>query len=193
MRQTIIGLTGYARSGKDTAAVALIERHGFVRFGFADLLKKVAYDVAPYVETTPGRFERLPDVVDRLGWEKAKSFDDVRGLLQRLGTEGGRNNLGTNVWVEPVIRAAAASTSPVVITDVRFSNEVDAVKGAGGLVVRVDRPGVSAVNAHASDAGIAGLSVDLTLANDGTTDELHDKVSSLYRRIGTNQALLQSA
>lgn len=179
MDTVIIGLTGYAQSGKDTAARGLIESRGFTRLAFADLLKKTAYDIDPYVETTPGCFERLSDLVDRLGLERAKSYDDVRRLYQRLGTEGGRNNLGTDVWVDPVMRTAMASPSPVVITDVRFPNEVAAVKAAGGLVVRVERPGVGAINAHASDAGIASLIVDMELVNSSTVEQLHAKIIDL--------------
>lgn len=185
----IIGLTGFARSGKDTAARGLIEQRGFTRLAFADLLKKVAYDIDPYVETTPGRFERLSEVVDRLGVEKAKSFPDVRRLYQRLGTEGGRDNLGTNVWVDPVMRSALRVNGGVVITDVRFPNEVAAVKAAGGLVVRVVRPDVSAVNDHASDAGVAALSVDLEVTNDGTVAQLHSKMIALADTLAvTSQA-----
>lgn len=193
--QLIIGLTGYARSGKDTAAAMLTADHGFTRYGFADLLKKVARDIDPYVETSPGRkrrwlwpatpaqFERLADVVDRLGWEKAKEFDDVRRLLQRLGTEGGRDNLGDAVWVEPVMRRIVASHAPAVITDVRFPNECTAVQQAGGYVVRVHRPGVAAINAHPSDAGIDTLPVDLHLTNDGTVEQLHHQTSHLVARL----------
>lgn len=134
----IIGLMGYPRSGKDTAAKVLIHQHGYTRFGFADLLKKVALNIDPYVETTPSRFERLSEVVARLGWERAKSFDDVRRFLLRLGTEGGRMNLGSEVWVEPVMRRVVTNPGPVV-TDVRFGNEVAAVRAAGGFMVRVNR------------------------------------------------------
>lgn len=181
--QLIIGLTGYARSGKDTAAAVLTADHGFTRYGFADLLKKVARDIDPYVETSPSRFERLSAVVDRLGWEKAKSYEDVRRLLQRLGTEGGRDNLGDAVWVEPVMRRIVASHAPAVITDVRFPNECAAVQQAGGYVVRVHRPGVAAINAHPSDAGIDTLPVDLHLTNDGTVEQLHHQTSHLVARL----------
>ncbi|WP_114906893.1 hypothetical protein [Ornithinimicrobium murale] len=176
MDTVIVGLTGFAQSGKDTAARGLIEARGFTRLAFADLLKKTAYNIDPYVETTPGHFERLGELVDRIGMERAKSYDDVRRLLQRLGTEGGRNNLGGDVWVDPVMRAATSAPSPVAITDVRFPNEVAAVKAAGGLVVRVVRPGVGAINAHSSDAGIANLPVDLEIENDSTVEALHAKM-----------------
>lgn len=184
MDTVIIGLTGHAQSGKDTAARGLIESRGFTRLAFADLLKKTAYDIDPYVQKDDGSFVRLSVLVDEVGMERAKlENEDVRRLLQRLGTEGGRNNLGGNVWVDPVMRAAMASPTPVAVTDVRFPNEVAAVKSAGGLVVRVSRPGVGPVNAHVSDAGIDSLEVDLELVNDGTIADLHAKITAVADRL----------
>lgn len=183
MGHIIVGLTGYARAGKDTVGGVLIREHGFVRMGFADLLRKVAYDTDPHVETTQGRYERVSAVVDRLGWERAKGFEDVRRLLQRLGTEGGRTNLGEGVWVDPVVLAAELETSPVVITDVRYRNECEAVRGAGGKVFRVERPGFSPVNSHSSDTGVDSLVVDGVIANDGTLQDLVARVGTLVESL----------
>lgn len=185
MARLIVGLTGFARCGKDTAATGLVECRGFTRLAFADLLKKVAYDTDPFVEAAPGTFRRLAELVDDVGLESAKDFPDVRRLLQRLGTEGGRNNLGGNVWVDPVMRSAAGSTNPVVITDVRFPNEAVAVRAAGGFVVRVTRPNVAAINTHSSDAGVASLSVDFDVSNDGNVKDLHDVMCGLADRLST--------
>lgn len=172
----IVGLTGYAESGKDTAGSVLVQRHGFVRDFFAKVLKDFAYDVDPFVQLADGRFVRYAELVDQVGVDVAKGNPDVRRYLQRLGTEGGRKHIHPDVWVRPVMERALASSSPVVITDVRFPNEVDAVRSNGGVVIRVNRPGCEPVNTHASDAGIGDLEVDIDIDNDGTVEDLHRKV-----------------
>lgn len=181
-RLPIIGLTGYAQSGKDSVADVLMGR-GYTRFAFGDVLKAVAYGADPFVQLDDGTFTRLHCVVDEGGWDAAKQNSDVRRFLQRLGTEGGRAHLGERVWVEAVMRQVLGAQSPVVISDVRFPNEVAAVKALGGLVARVERPGVGAVNGHSSDAHIGTLAADLVIGNDGTLSDLAHEVENLAHRL----------
>lgn len=171
---TIIGLSGYAQSGKDTAGAALVEHLGFERVGFADALKNVLYNLNPTVEVLDGII-RVADhpwclpvqaVVDGYGWEWAKANSSVRELLQRLGTEAGRHVLGDDVWV----RTAMAKVKPggrYVFTDVRFPNEAQAIKDLGGEVWRIDRRGSNPVNAHASETELDGWAFDRRIHNQG--------------------------
>lgn len=107
----IIGLTGYARAGKSTAAKYLVENHGFTELSFAKALKDMAYAVNPIVDDSDScdccvvkwEGKRLQEVVDTHGWERAKDFyPEVRAFLQRLGTEGVRGHLGDSAWVHVV-------------------------------------------------------------------------------------------
>lgn len=173
----IIGLTGCARSGKDTAAEGL-RQVGWVRIGFADAVRQMALAIDPLVTMAGGL--RLRALVDEVGWEEAKQNPDVRRLLQNIGTEAGREVIGENVWVDIVarkIRAAELSGIPgVVITDCRFPNEIEFIKNSGGHVVRIVRPGVGPVNGHASETAADGIDADWTLDNDGTPEELQTKL-----------------
>src|SRR4051794_16838163 len=87
MRYNLVGLTGYARSGKDTAAQVLINK-GFNRVAFADPMKNMLYALNPIVVECSEL--RLREIVDRDGWEGAKRLSEVRELLQRVGTDAGR-------------------------------------------------------------------------------------------------------
>jgi len=166
----IIGLNGYAQSGKDEAARALVEQ-GFERRAFADILRRVAYATDPYV-VWKGDVERISAVVDDVGWDTAKTESmDIRRLLQRLGTEGGRAILGENVWVEATL--GDAGDEDIVVTDVRFSNEADYIKKCGGVVVNITRPGVGPVNGHISDNAMENYPFDEYLRNDGSVEDLH--------------------
>lgn len=188
----VIGLTGFASAGKDEAAKALVARLGFTRIAFADPLREMLYALNPVVVFEGGYYgttlfpgggmdfwansgDRVQDLVNAYGWEDAKKVPEVRTLLQRLGTEAGRNILGDNIWVETALKEAARFPA-VVFTDVRFPNEARAVRRLGGKVIRVVRPGVSAVNNHISDAGQAEIEVDYVLHNDGTVEDLHDVI-----------------
>jgi len=52
-----------------------------------------------------------------------------------------------------------------VITDTRFPNEAKAIKDAGGIVIRVDRPGVKAVNTHPSETALDDWNFDYKIMN----------------------------
>ena len=141
--EQIIGFCGYAQSGKDAAASMLVAL-GWERRAFADPLKEVALAMNPMV----GDF-RLQSVVDTFGWEGAKKSEEVRRLLQRLGTEGGRRHISDDVWVRAMF--SRPHHHLLTIPDVRFEDEAEAIRRRGGIVVRVNRPGVGPVNEHSSE------------------------------------------
>lgn len=143
----IIGLCGYAQSGKDTVGSYLVDAYGFERIAFADAMRKAMYVLNPHV----GQADLfLADLVDQLGWDEAKQYAEVRGLLQRFGTEVGREMFGNDFWVEVAFQGVKPD-SKYVITDVRFPNEQDSIVAAGGDIWKVTRPGYGPVNAHVSD------------------------------------------
>jgi dephospho-CoA kinase len=71
----IIGLSGYAQSGKDTVAKVLVEKYGYRRVAFADPIRDLLYGMDPLVPKGYGESVinyRLQDLVDSYGWEKWK-------------------------------------------------------------------------------------------------------------------------
>ena len=127
-----IGLCGYARTGKDTAAAGL---DGFRRFAFADALKA---DAARALES--------------LGimahWDSPVFKEQWRPFLVALGA--GMRGIDPDYWVKRLIyQFAARGVHPgdnVVISDVRYANEVRWILGRGGIVIRIDRPGYGPAN-----------------------------------------------
>lgn len=191
-RHPLIALSGKKRSGKDTFAARLIEAHGFTRIAFADPMRAAALALDPIIrieqdETGPliaagapllARYVvttlRLSEVVDAVGWETAKSVREVRRTLQRLGTEAGRQVLGEDVWVDAAMRQAEQVDGPVVITDCRFTNEADAVRARGGIVVRIVRDGLPAGDTHPSETALDDYPhFRALIGNNGTIDDLH--------------------
>jgi hypothetical protein len=174
----IIGLTGYAQSGKDTVANILIEHFGYRRVAFADPIRKLLHEMNPTVKD--GGY-RLRGVVDGYGWDVAKTaFPEVRTLLQNLGV-GARNTFGEDFWVSQALMGLEP-TDKVVITDVRFTNEADAIKQyAGAQMWRIKRVGVNPVNEHVSESQMDGYSVDQIFVNNGTVEDLKALVQTRMR------------
>lgn len=192
----IIGLSGYSRVGKSTIASILQTDHGFERYALADPIREALYTLNPIVGSPIGH--RLRDIVEWNGWDDAKRHGvygaEVRGLLQRFGTEVGRNQWGQDYWIDRLFTriedelAAGLSweeahhrteTALVVVPDVRFANEARAILAYGGEVWKIRRPGVGPVNGHSSDAGIPDDLVTMHMTNNGPLEALPTTVAGM--------------
>lgn len=110
----------------------------------------------------------------------------VREFLQRLGTNAIRNGLHENAWMN----AAFAEYKPIkevtkedagynnewfhvhktkfpnwIFTDCRFPNEAQKIKELGGIIIRIDRPGVKPANNHPSEIALDDWKFDYKIAN----------------------------
>lgn len=102
-----------------------------------------------------------------------------RYVMQTLGTEWGRDLVASDLWVNACLQHCAGF-SKSVITDVRFPNEVEAVKQAGGVVVRIVR-GITHGDTHPSENFIDTLDVDYEIHNDGTIPDLQGKLLTIVK------------
>jgi hypothetical protein len=174
----LIGLTGYARTGKDTTADFMVSDYDFTKLSFADPMREALLRLDPRIKVE-GYDMNLSSAVDTMGWENLKSVSpDIRPLLQRFGTEVGRNMFGQNFWVDLAMKRVEPGSS-VVFADVRFKNEADAIKAAGGIVIRVSRPGFGPANQHLSETDMDDYPVDYRLNNSADTYALSTKVAVL--------------
>lgn len=192
----IIGLSGYARSGKDEAAKVLVEEYGFVRVAFADKLREVLYELNPIVDVEyyvhderflkrgTQRIRYVREVIDNFGWNGYKETiygPEIRRLLQRLGTEAGRQTLWDSIWIDAAL-TGLPEDAKVVVTDCRFPNEAEAIVERGGKMWRVVRDGVSAVNNHPSETSLDDWEFDNYLFNKGNSlEEYRSFVRGLYQ------------
>jgi hypothetical protein len=174
----IIGLSGYAQSGKDSTAELLCLNYGYTRLAFADPMREALLTINPQLDS----ITRVSDLVDDYGWNLAKKNPEVRRLLQVLGTDFGRKMLGDDVWIN-IALSGIKSEDKIVVSDVRFPNEAEAIKKLGGTVWRINRHNHTAVNNHTSERAMDNYMFNYVIYNDGTLDELSDEVFMLAKEL----------
>lgn len=178
----IIGLSGYARSGKDTVADHLISTYNFSRHSFAASMKEAMYRLNPIVHSDSIGTFRYQSLVDVYGLDKVKDdYPEVRRLLQVFGTEVGRDMFGENFWVDLVLDNLRSFHT--VISDVRFVNEADAIRNQGGVIWRVNRSGIGPVTGHSSEIALDQYNFDAVLNNDSDILSLYKQVDSLIGEV----------
>lgn len=214
----LIALGGKLRAGKDAVGDYLESRYGYVKLGMSDALNEALLKMNPWIDietvtdhgdtkVTLLSTERYRDLHDAVGYVEAKKNPEVRRLLQVLGTEVGRDMIDQDVWVkiaEKKILELWSQGKDVVITAIRFPNELDMVSRLGGLSVWIEREDSlrinskavesseglpvpengdkalridsSPISAHASENSVSASQFQYVLSNDGTLDQLYRKV-----------------
>jgi hypothetical protein len=200
----IVGIGGKLASGKDAVSDHLVEKHGWVKLGMSDALADALYTLNPIVGGVPVyvrikflgvplwkrlagfRYLRYAKEFDAYGYVKIKENPEVRSLLQKLGTEVGRNMISDSVWTDIMERKvrelASAGVPGVIVTGIRFPNEVTAIsEDLGGELWWVSRPSLAeGANAgHASENSVDAADFDRTIVNGGTLEDLYKKVDQI--------------
>jgi hypothetical protein len=177
-RVTILGISGWARNGKDTIADHLIANYGYERVSFAAPMKEALYRLNPRITIDGVMSTPLKIGVDVYGWDDLKTHGpEVRELLQRFGTEVGRELWGEDFWVNAAVDTIKDG-SRVVVSDVRYPNEADAIKKLGGEIWRIVRPEFGAANDHASEHALNDYKFDHIFENNSDIESLHKSIDS---------------
>jgi len=203
----IVGITGLIGSGKDTIADYLVTFKGFRRMSFAEPLKDAMSAVFGWDrELLEGRTvysRQWREKVDPW-WAERLQIPHLtpRWVLQQWGTEVGRRAFHDDIWIASVENKLRNIKDNIVLSDARFPNELLAVKRANGITIRVSRgenpPWYDAAHnltlnqdneyslkvlesygVHASEYSSVGLKHDHYIDNNGTVDELHNKINSI--------------
>ena len=200
----IVGFVGFIGSGKDTAADYLVNFHGYRRDSFANTLKDAVANVFGWdrvlLEGRTAEAREWREQVDTW-WAQCLNMPKLtpRWVLQYWGTEVCRQGFHDDIWIASVENKMRKTADNIVISDVRFPNEIRAIHNAGGKVIRVKRgpepewydAAISAnsgpngnaswslskaklaqLKIHASETAWVGGNIDITISNDGTIDEL---------------------
>lgn len=205
----IIGFVGFIGSGKDTAADYLVNFHGFRRDSFANTLKDAVAAVFGWDRVLlEGRTKEAREWREqRDEWWSNRLDKDItpRHILQYWGTEVCRNGFHDDIWIASLENKMRKTGDNIVISDVRFPNEIKSIKAAGGKVVRVVRGAdpewyqdawnmnqgpanmswsiskmrMEQRKIHASETAWIGKGIDLEIDNNGSIDELFAQIKNL--------------
>lgn len=208
----IVGICGFIGSGKDTVADYLVNLHHFRRESFANSLKDAVSNVFGWDRTMlEGRTKQARDWREQVDpwWAQRLNMPKLtpRWILQQWGTEVCRRSFHDDIWIASLEHKLLSSKDDIVISDCRFPNEIQAIRAAGGLVVRVVRgpepswynlalqfnnvgcqyakEQLQTHNIHTSETAWVGTAFDHVLDNNSTLDYLYTQVKNLllYRRV----------
>ena len=206
----IIGFVGFIGSGKDTAADYLVNFHEFRRDSFANTLKDAVAAVFGWDRTLlEGRTKEAREWREQVDpwWAERLGMPHLtpRWVLQYWGTEVCRTVFHDDIWIASLENKMRKTGDNIVISDVRFPNEIKAIHNAGGIVVRVKRGEdptwyndacdmnagekcsnypiakvrMEALNIHASETAWCGQPIDVIVSNDSTIDDLYGQIKNL--------------
>jgi hypothetical protein len=180
MKPRLIGLAGPAQAGKSTASELLGIMGGYVRVRFADPIKKA---LAAILEASGMPEEFIWRHLDGDLKEEpleALSGRSARFAMQTMGTEWGREIMHPDLWVNITmarVRKLLAAGEYVAIDDVRFWEEMGAVRTLGGTTIEITRRGTFYRKNHRSEDGLSGF--DHTIDNSGTQAGLAHKLQQI--------------
>lgn len=136
---TVVGLSGFAQSGKTTAALYLEKKYGIRRKHIAEPLRAMLAVLLQANGMSSAMITRYLE-----GDLKEKLIPEL-GVTSRyaqitLGTEWGRQLINNDLWSNTWCRSVQDGES-VMNDSVRFPNEADAIRKLGGIVIMIKRPG----------------------------------------------------
>ena len=201
----IIGISGFISSGKGTVATQLTEKYGFRKDSFAASLKDacaVMFDwPRDMLEGETAESREWREQVDEW-WAANLGIPNLtpRLALQLIGTDALRNNFSDAMWFTTLEnRIRKNPTQNVVISDVRFPNEIKFIQDMGGIMIKVNR-GAAPVwyetailankgnslakgamttlysAAHFSEWAWVGAKFDYEINNDTTIESLNNQI-----------------
>lgn len=164
-------------AGKSTVAHHLVEAHDFERIRFAGPLKRMIGSLLTdlgywdWRDYTDGHLKEV--VIPEVGYS-------ARHLMQTLGTDWGRTAVRPGFWLDVALRQideSRADGGSVVIDDVRFRNEADAIRERGGTLVYISRPGVEVESAYENQ--LVDYRFDVIIPNTGSVETLYNAADLL--------------
>lgn len=183
----IIAFLGQKHSGKDTCAEYLIKNYNFKRYAFGDPVKEVCRILFGFND-------------EQLYGSKKEEYDTrlnitPRETFQKIGTEFGQyiiheilpnlNIEKRTLWTR--ILDDIDKSAHIVISDVRFQHEIDAIKKNGGIIIKIDRNTIqNDFNNHASEQEIFNISssfINFTIENNGSLNELYENLFSILKSL----------
>ncbi len=175
----IIGLAGKAGSGKDLFAELIKKRLGndsVENLAFAKPIKDAAKILFNFTDEQLYDQTKKEEIDQRWGKSPRQIFQWLGGLL--------REDIDDDFFIGNMKqRIENSKAAVIVITDIRFLNELKLIKSMGGKVIKIVRPNAETTK-HSDDISEQGIEdkfVDVIVINDGTIEEYNDEIMELLR------------
>jgi hypothetical protein len=195
----IIAISGLIGSGKDTVADYLVNLHEYRRESFAGNLKDSMSAIFGWDrEMLEGRTKSSREWREQVDpwWSERLGIPHLtpRWILQYVGTDVIRGKFHDDMWLASLENKLRKTTDDIVISDVRFKNEVKMLKNLGAICIEVtrgDKPNwyndalsgntsqLELLKVHRSEYDWIGTNFDYTLDNNGTLDDVYAQVETV--------------
>lgn len=174
----IIGLIGKKGVGKTEVDQYLQKKHNFKQIAFADALKET---IQLWYPDLPEKYLHDPNLKE----SNVKFLDGKtpRQIMQTIGTDLVRDHYDENLWVNVVKRKLSQlePTDNVVISDIRFQNELDMLAELNLIekvlffrIIRQNQNTKKDLHSTENQELVSPLIVNIY--NDGSLEELFEKV-----------------
>lgn len=207
----IVGFVGLIGAGKDTAADFLVNFYEFRRESFASSLKDSISNIFGWDRTLlEGRTNESREWREQIDewWAVRLNLPQLtpRWVLQYWATDVCRNTFHEDIWIASLENKMRKTSDNIVISDVRFPNEIAAIHNAGGIVIRVKRGDdpswfndaiemnsnnwplsfvakerIEQLGIHSSETAWIGSNIDYVIFNDNTIDDLYNQIQTVIK------------
>jgi hypothetical protein len=182
----IIAISGKKGSGKSTIG-EIFRDNGFILDSFANSVKDICTILFGYdrnkLEGITEEDRKWRETTDIKYSELMNKNFTPREAMILVGTYFGRNMIHPNIWIETLFnRYYNNSNKNLLITDLRFPNEYEEIKKRGGIIIRVNR--FNNDNLHyETECLLDSYEFDYIIDNNGTKDELKDKINKIFNNL----------
>ena len=202
MKRIIIGAVGFIGSGKGTVGEYLVNNHNFYNLSFAKTLK----DAVAAIFGWPRNLLEGDTAESRLWREQPDAYWTYklgkpitpRWVLQYIGTDVMRDHFHNNIWIDSLEKQIHNHTGNIVITDVRFANEIQMIQRLNGAIMWIKKDPLpiwfstaqqaslgnteakdlmnNHYRVHESEWAWTGQNIQITINNNGSITELYNNV-----------------
>ena len=180
MEKLLIGLSGRRRSGKSEVGKILVRDHGFTLLEFGRIVMELLLKINPQMVANRGMIYHVRELYDLVGYEGFKEHKEGLRLLQDFGVAV--REVDPLFWVLQMQDRIMDTEGNVVLTGVRFPNELQMIRGLDGYIVGVERYGI-VLNDHETEKHVDDFDTDVIIHNDGTLSDLSVTVSDMIKEI----------
>ena len=187
----LIGIIGNKESGKTTSGKYIVDKYKFIERTFAHCLKKACQELFLLSDDQVYGSQEQKEAPD------SRWFDcSPRKILQYVGTDLMRDQfdvimpgLGKNIfihhfkiWYQEYINLNPEAN--IIITDVRFLNEISFITSLGGIIIKIERPNINESDTHQSETELRQYkSSNFTIDNSKNIIDLYANIDCIMNCI----------